>query len=497
MTIRLFWLLILISPVISASEVKITENSLISLAKKGSPKLDEIEAAFLQSSFSNKKAEENFAPELFAEGKYAETNEKAIIRFQPVFSPIAQAQLGVKKNFSQGFNASASIVTDQRSAAPTSFTGRFDNVTTTTLRFTVQMDLWKNLFGRMDKATLESAALDAKRAKFQQEISTKTYELTLRRLYWSLVANQEAMAISEELLKAAKEQLSEVNLRFKNSVAEADEVARNKAQVASREASILGFRYQREDLIRQLKNLVPELAGEEIVIGNYDIQKTIDRVLACTATIATQANTPYQFTKYDEIVRLLKEVKENNRTLNARYAGPDVNLYGTVKTTGVGNDANSQNPQGYRGSFGAAREDIENNNRTGYEVGLAVTIPLGSAKSDSAEVKRLYDDKRLEAQIRESELQIQTTHSALVKRIGYLTEVNRVQKVNSEELKKRLSFIRRKYRQARVSINDVILDQDAFLSSELTTIDTRLAILNTIFDYLTVFTETPCELNRN
>lgn len=493
--LKLLGLFVLFTLGAHAQETEITEKSLIGLSKKGSPELDQIEAAFLQSSFNEKQTAENFAPELFAEGKYSETNEKAIIRFQPVFSPIAQTQLGVKKNFAQGFNASASVVTDQRSAAPTSFTGRFEQVTTTTLRFTVQMDLWKNLFGRMDKAKLENAALDAKRAKLQQEVSTKTFELTLRRLYWSLVANQEATMISEELLKAAKEQLAEVNLRFKNSVAEADEVARNKAQVASREAAILGFRYQREDLVRQLKNLVPELVGQKIIIGNYDIQKTIDRVLACTATIATQAKTPYQFTKYDEIVGLLKEVKGNNSTLNDRYAGPDISLYGTVKTTGVGSDPIANN--GFRGSYGAAREDIENNNRSGYEVGLAVTIPLGSAKKDSAEVKRVYDDKRLEAQIRQSELQVENTHSALVKRIGYLTEVNRVQKINSDELKKRLSFIRKKYKQARVSINDVILDQDAFLSSELTTIDTRLAILNTIFDYLTVFTDTPCELNRN
>lgn len=493
--LKYLWPLLLASTTLLASEVQITEKSLITLAQKGSPQLDEIEAVFLQGSLMDKQTQEKFAPELFAEGKYAETNERAIIRFQPVFSPIAQAQLGVKKDFSQGFNASASLITDQRSAAPTDFTGHFQQVTTTTLRFTAEMDLWKNLFGRMDKAKLESAALDAKRAQMQKEISTKTFELTLRRLYWSLVANQEALGISEELLKASKEQLAEVNQRFKNSVAEADEVARNKAQVAAREASILGFRYLREDLVRQLKNLVPELVGQDIVIGNYDIQKTIERVLACTATIATQPKTPYQYTKHDEIVGLLKEVKKNNRTLNDRYAGPDVNLYGTVKTTGVGSNPAGSN--GFRGSYGAAREDIENTNRTGYEVGLAVTIPLGSAKSDTAEIKKLYDDKRLEANIRQSELQVETTHSALVKRIGYLTEVNRVQKINSDELKKRLGFIRKKYKQARVSINDVILDQDAFLNSELTTIDTRLAILNTIFDYLTVFTETPCELNRN
>jgi hypothetical protein len=56
--------------------------------------------------------------------------------------------------------------------------------------------------------------------------------------------------------------------------------------------------------------------------------------------------------------------------------------------------------------------------------------------------------------------------------------------------------MRRKYEQARVSINDLIFDQDALLRSELTTIETQLQILNVLFDYLAIYTETPCGFNR-
>jgi hypothetical protein len=56
--------------------------------------------------------------------------------------------------------------------------------------------------------------------------------------------------------------------------------------------------------------------------------------------------------------------------------------------------------------------------------------------------------------------------------------------------------MRKKYVQARASVNDLVQDQDALLNSELATIDTQLQILNVLFDYLAIFTETPCSFNR-
>lgn len=484
----------------SATTFTLTEATLQKMAAKGSPQLDQIEAAFLASQLQDKQTQEIYAPEVFGSATYSETNEKAIIPFQPVFSPIFQSELGVRKNLPQGLSATASVIADQRSAGRTSFTGQFSDVTTATLRFTLQVDLWKNLLGRVSKAQLLSAELEGKRSKLELEIQQKTFDLSLRRVFWALVANQEAQKISNELLKAAEKQLEDASLRLKNAVAEADEVARNRAQVASRQGGILYLQYQRQNLIRQLKNLLPELAGhEDIQVAGYDIQKTIGQVMVCTATIASQSQTPYDFTLYDEVIDLLKNIKKQSQTLNNRYAGPDVSLYGTVKTTGVDSVATTPDANGvsgFRGSYGGAREDFENNNRFGYEVGLSFSVPLGSVKASTEEVKRRYDDKRLEAQIAQTEAQVVNTHSTLVKTIEYLNQVSRAQRESSEQLQKRLGLMRKKYQQARVDINDVIQDQDAFLNSELTAIDTRLAILNTLFDYLAVFTNTPCELNR-
>lgn len=476
-----------------AETYKISEDILFQAADKGSPQLDQIESAFLNASLKEGETNLKYAPELYGRAAYSETNEKAIIQFQPIYSPIKQAELGVRQNLKHGFQTSLYAVTDQRSAA-SPFIGKLQNVTTTTLAFTVQMDIWKDLFGRMSKADFESAELEKKRAKIEKDIQVKAFKISLRRLYWSLVANSESINLAEQLLFTAKRQLSETKQRFKNAVAEADEVARYEAQAASREGTILFLKYQRETYLKQLKNLLPELSRYDIELDKYDINQTMTDVLACTATIAQQPAVPYDFTQYDEAISLLRKVKANNKLINSRYSDPDVKLFGTVKSTGVGSEQVS--PGLIRGSYGESIDDNTDTNRTGYEVGISFNVPLGDVKEDTQKVKELYDDKRLLASINNTDAQVTNTHQQLVKSIAFLTDVVRAQRVSSTQLGKRLQLMQKKYQQARVSVNDLVNDQDAYLNSELTTIDTQLQILNTIFDYLVIYTETPCTFNR-
>jgi outer membrane protein TolC len=476
-----------------AETVKISEENLSIFAEKGSPQIDQIEALLLNASVKKGEVFEKYAPELFGRGAYSETQERAIIQFQPVFSPIKQAQLGVRKKFATGIETSAYVVTDQRTAN-SNFIGKLNNVTTTTLAFTAQMDIWKNLFGKINKAELESADLERKRSEIERTIQLKAFKISLRRVYWAIVANYESIIISRELLVTAKKQLDESKMRLRNSVAEADEVARYEAQLASRQGTLLYLEYQKEALLKQLRNLLPELAGKEIELQKYDLEKTLSEVLTCTTTISSETTVPYKFTQYDEAVSLLRQIKANNMIVNSRYADADVKLFGTVKSTGVASD---QIQQGLvRGNFGDSIDDQTSQNRTGYEVGVNFSIPLGDAKAGTEKVKELYDDKRLQASILTTDTQVVTTHQQLAKSIALLTDVIRSQKVSSEQLLKRLNLMKRKYEQARVSVDELVFDQDALLNSQLLTIETQLQILNTLFDYLVIYTETPCSFNR-
>jgi outer membrane protein TolC len=480
-----------LSGAIKAGEFPLNEHELKTLAHKGAPQLDQIEASFLMIDLENKQIKETFAPELFGQVSSSETNERPIIEFIPVWSPLQMAQLGVRQNLSYGLSAQAALGIDQRSA--TSPGSKYRDVTTTSVNFTVQIDLWKDLLGRMGQAKLLSHELSSRKAKIESDIQTKSFFISLRRIYWSIVATQESIKISEEMLKISEQQLSEARRRLSNSVAEADEVARNEAQVASKKASVLYYEYQKENYLKQLKILLPELTSAQVVLSPYDISQTVDEVLGCTALIAQETKIPYHFTHYDEIIQLIRQVKDQTVYLNSRLSDPDVKLYGSVKSTGVASEKEGDN---YQGSVNDAIDDMSSRNRTGHEVGLLVTIPLGGAKSDTQKTKELYDEKRLMASLHATEAQVINTHQQLTKSIALLNEVVRAQKKSTLELKKRLKFMERKYQQARVSVNDLIQDQDALLRSSLVTVESQLQVLNVLFDYLIVFTETPCPFNR-
>lgn len=468
----------------------LSEKTLGGLAQDKSPQWESIEAAFLTSKAEAEQLHDRFRPELFGEASYAETREKAIIQFQPIWSPTKAGQVGVRQAFRGGVSLSAGVGVDQRSAMTPN--GTFRDVSTSTVRLDLQVDLWKDLLGRLSKAQSNSATFDIERAELDREINRKAFAISLRRTYWSLVANNEQIKIYEGLKNISGTQLTDARARLKAGVADGGEVARYEAQVASRQGSALYYRYQREILLKQLKTLLPELQGKEIALAAYNVPDMIKNVLACTEVIAAQKSVPLEYTRYDEVTKLLRQTQKEQNKLASSYDDVDLKFVGSVKTTGVASEDNGNGVT--KGSYGSAFDDWQDHNRSGYSAGLQLVIPIG--KGDTRKTQELLAQKRFDSQINQNDANLANTHQQLVKVIALLTDVVRAQKENTEALERRLVVQNRKFREARVSVNDLILDQDALLNSNLTTVNTQLEIINTILDYLVVFTETPCEFNR-
>ena len=463
------------------------------MAGQASPKLSEIKAQLLATAQEKNRLDERYAPELFGRGSYAETQEKPVIAFLPVFSPIKQAQLGVRQRFKNGLDAQAQINTDQRSAN-SALSGQYRDVTTNIISLTVQMDLWKDLFGALSKAEYSRTELAVKKSKVEDEINKKALEISVRRLYWNLVANAEQAQIAGRLTKDAQDLLNDSRRRLAKSIGDAGDVARYEAQLAQRRSQTLLYTYQKDSLLKALKTLLPELNGKELDIAGYDIDGTIREVYACSQSITRAQTVPWEFTRYDEMMGLLKEQQALDRKMNESYYDVDLKLYGTVKSTGVGSE--QQLPNGSRGSYGAAFDDMENNNRSGYEVGVTMAIPLGDARETTKNTQTIYNEERYKAQIDGFDAVIQSTHSELSKSLGLIGQVMETQKASTSALQRRMKVVRQKYAHARVSVNDLLLDQDALLNSELSTVDVQLQVLNVLFDYFMIFTDTPCSFNR-
>lgn len=492
---QIFLLLLLLLFIISNSYAQgWEEKSVINLAKSSpTPDLLSIEASFLQAKAEEQKLNDLFRATLKAGTSHQETNERAIIQFQPIFTPIKQNYLELSQQFQGGVKAKASISTDQRSAM-SSFSGTFVNATTTTLAFNLEFDLWKDFLGRLSQAQTNSAKLQRKRALLESEINQANFVLAVRRIYWALVANNESLQISRELKVMAQKQYRDAKKRLANSISDKAEVARYQAQLYSRESGITYLEYQRELLIKELTNLIPQIGESEFQLGEYDLDKTVAEVLSCTAKIGASSSIPWSDTDWDDVVKLLKEFQHEQVKLAQSYSDIDLKLIGGVQAVGVGSIEERSNYR--RGSYQDSWDDINNTNRTGYNVGLSLTIPLGSERAKTEKTQEKLAKKRVEAQILRTQSQIQSTHKQLIKSIRMLTNMVRSQKLNSKALKLRVNEMNKKFSQARVSVNDLINDQDAQLNSNLAVIDTQLQVLNTLFDYLSVFTKTQCTFNR-
>ena len=169
-------------------------------------------------------------------------------------------------------------------------------------------------------------------------------------------------------------------------------------------------------------------------------------------------------------------------------------LSATFKKTGVSSNQNID--ETFSGSYSDSLEDMNNNNREGTSAGLMLTIPLGKKFSDTTAVKTEYNKKRMKANIANVETNLVATHRQISKTIKILSEVIKAQKVNSKQLSIRLKEMNKKYSQARIPVYALVQDQDQLLSSDLSIVDTQLAILNTLLDYFVVFSDTPCAFNK-
>jgi outer membrane protein TolC len=489
-TITLTYFLLLSWSVFAQETYQLSEEKIKDLSLEVSPQWENIEAAFLVSKNESLQLEDRFKPVVFGEANYAETRERAIIQFIPIWSPAKTAQVGVRQNFKSGVSLSGGLGTDQRSALTSS--GKFKNVSTSVLRLDIQVDLWKDLLGKLSKAQTQSAMFSKEKAEHEKQIQQKSFILTLRKTYWSLVANNELINISKNLLNVSKDQLADSRKRRQAGITDDGEVARYEAQVASREGNILFYEYQREIIFKQLRMLLPALVNKNIVLQNYDLSLTLSKVLACTELIASKKEVPLDFTQYDEVIEFLHKTQTEQLKLADAYDQIDLKFVGTAKTTGVSSTNNGNGVT--RGSYGDSFDDFQDNNRTGYSVGLNLAIPFG--KGETKNTQEQLAQKRFSAQIDQSKSELGSTHKQLVKNIQLLTSVIRFQKENSLALEKRLRVQNRKFKEARVSVNDLIMDQDSLLSSSISVINSQLELLNIIFDYLSVFTETPCEFNR-
>ena len=461
------------------SQVLLNEFQIIKWAKEGSPVEQGIEATQKAAEAKTYAVKSQFDPKLSTSYTYASSKEQAIIQFIPVFRPQKIFNLGVSQKTSLGTNITASTFSQQISTAD----GFINNATQVGVQLGLEIDIWKNFFGRLDRAQLRSAKLNKQVNDLQAKINKRSFIVDIRKVYWSLIANQLSLDLSKELVKTAKQQLSESKRKLREGLGDSGDVSRNQAQLSSRESSVMFFSYQKELLLAQLKSQLPSLKNKVVTVNSREVIDMERKARQCVAQIAVSQKVNLKQTDYDDIVGLLQQQEDNELKVANATDSIDLKLTGQYQASGV-SDSHSN-----------AYRQLDEQFLNGYQVGVALKVPFGGDLRRSREAQVAATQARFDSQKNSLSLGVHAEHQKIQNAMKLILEASRSQAATVENLKKSLKRTKRKYKQARVSLNAYILEQDTLFNSELQLIDTKRQILHLLLDYFKVFTNHPCEIN--
>lgn len=475
---KLLALLTILSTFSRAWALEVDEKILISRLQTDSPQWKQVEAQELGALDALSSLEENFETTLDANYYYSKTDEKQFSTFSPVTTPIKNKSIGLTRPTSYGVKWK--LVGSQEQ-----FTNSFVNEgTTTALTAGASIDLYKDLFGRTTRNQEELLEKNYGIAKLKKEADLKMLESSVRKIYWAWVATQQSLDITQGLLESSKKQVVEAQRRFKNNIADEGEVARYRSQVASRQAGIISLQYQEEGLKKSLRDLIPTLNDPKLTLKPVNVGKVVLEVLQCTSTIAKYSSAPLEYTPYDDIARLQKEQLLNKQKVNNAHSGLDVKLVSEYKYTGKALGADN------------SWDEFSNDRRKGYSVGVGISIPLEGKKSTTEDVRKAVDDKLFQAQADINASKVNSVHLQVIRTIELLSEVMKNQRENTKQLEISLKTSKKKFNQARMTVQQLVQEQDQYLQSNLDEVQTQLNVINTLLDYFSVFTQTPCGINR-
>lgn len=458
--------------------LKINEASLLKTFNENAHNLLSIKAESEAAKLGAEQVKDNFNWRLEGTAAYTSADEVPFIIFQPVTSPYKRLEVGAVKTTPYGAQLGVSAFTEQYST-----TSGITDATTSGLAFKASVDLYKDFFGRTSRAQLFGAESTQEKVKQMSELQKHALWQQVRKIYWSLVANNESLKISNQLLQTSEKQSIEAQKRFRNNIADKGEVARYQSQVAARKANIIYLKYQKEQYIQQLKEIIPEYADKKIELAGYNLESTLDNILSCTTKISQQQELPLDFTSYDEFLVAVEKEYAATKKVTDTYSSPDVKLNTEYRRFG--------RDYSYSDSVSGFGDDKQDR----FEVGLTFTLPLDSKKSTTEDTKKIVEELRYKAEKTKTIGKMGAFHTQVIQSIALLRDVIANQRINSEKLQISLNETKKKYDQARISVQELIIDQDAYLQSNLDEIQTKLAVINTLLDYFGVFNSTPCEIN--
>jgi outer membrane protein TolC len=445
---------------------------------ESSPRYEQILSGAIGAHVNQLMAQERFETSLSATGAYQRSKEKAVSTLSAPTEKLKNYQIGINKYTPYGVGLGLNYTTQSVTNLA------INDLSTARVVGQLSVDLYKDFLGKSSKALLREARAGKEEADLQKKINLKGLRLQVRNLYWSYIANYESKNLSQSLLASAKKQLALAQRRKKSDVADIGDIARLSSQVIERKSQIMQFEGAMKEIEVRLKELLGSIGRKELVIQPYNKEKVIKEFYQCLDLISTYKTVPLEYSLIDDLIGLKeKGYKAKRRHLNT-YSDVDIKLTGEIGQTGSAL------------GMGNSHDELFDDGRSYRAVGLSINLPLEGRKKESEAKQLLLAKHRFNSEKRELELRMSAIHSTVIDSAGLIKGIIENRARNRIHLKKALVDTRKKYRQARVTTQDLLQEEERYLSNAIQLISTQNQILQLMFDYFGIFTETKCSLNE-
>lgn len=473
-----FVVLLAIIPTVALSEETfvLTESSIMAFLEK-SPEISRIKSNVLAQEFNYKKSKDPFSWSLEGTASTESSRERSVVAQVPVTSKASLLSLEFNRPFSNGIDIGIGYSQQKVSSF-------VDNAATNRFVGKVDIDLFKNFLGRNSKAVLQDAKFGYEAAKLQGKIDEKALRFRVRSLFWNYIAAKESKDLADELLASSTKQLKLVRRKLRSDVADSGDIARFSSQVSERQSQSLQFEASMRQFEVNFGEFFPELAGKKISLGNYDKSKTMASFYQCLGVIEAQKEVPKQYTLFDEIIDLRRKQLEEQKKSILTTSDIDLKLSGEIGLVGTGIGTS------------AASSSLTDDGNDFNSVALTLSMPLDGKKRETEKVQIQLAEAQIDAEVRALDARFSSLHNRVVENIKLIKKVIESRSENNDFLKKALLDSRKKYRQARLTSQQLLQEEDKYLSNAIQLITTQRDLLLFMFDYLSLFTETPCQLNE-
>lgn len=462
----------------AAAAATLNEDFLRQQVSEAAPRILKLALDEDTSGLNTSEFKDRFSAVVFGEANYRVTNEEAFIEFQPIISPQSSFAVGAKKQFQKGISAEISTGITNLNF---DINGQQRSPSISTSQLKLAVDLWKNFLGRKDNFERESLFAYWEKNKVLAEIGRHAFWLDLRSIYWNLVMISNQLAITQKMAELAEKQERRAYERYRSSVADMAELSFYRSQNSIRAEQMLKLNFQKQQELRRLQEMLPHLSVDTFEIEPVENERIKSEILACIDVIEKKPDLPLDYTLYDEVIQSSKIMMRQQLSSAALYNNVDINFQSAFFTTAVDPSA-----------LGAWEESFFEK-RQGFDLMLNVDIPL-SLKNTQRQ-KLSVERKRFDAEQKQTIATIESQHHFVLKSIPMLTAATQQQKVTIKNLLVRNRDIEQKYAQGRISLSDLMADQDRLLEAEFALLSSQNLIVQTLLSYFSYFSKTPCPFN--